>query len=289
MKKYLVIIGAAVSLFACNTHEKELTNATHERDSLNNVINERDSSLNDFVGTFDEIANNLSEINKKQNVISVNVDKNKGELKESTKDRINSEIKAINELMNKNKNQIAELNRKLKSSNSKSAEYDKMIKMLNDQMVQKENDLSILNTKLAALNTQVAQLQTNVDTLNVVSTSQSQTISDQTTAMHTAYYVVGNTKQLQESNVIDKTGGLLGVGKTARLSSKADNSKFTRIDYTQTMSIPVNSKGKIITTHPADSYTLEKDVKNKNKIVDLKITNPEKFWSASKYLVVVKD
>jgi gas vesicle protein len=289
MKKYLVIIGAAASLFACNTHEKELTFATHQRDSLNNIINERDSSLNDFVNSYNDIANNLSEINKKQNVISVNVDKTKGELKENTKDRINSEIKAINELMEKNKKQISELNRKLKSSNSKSAEYDKMIKMLNDQIVQKENDLSVLNSKLTALNTQVAQLQTNVDTLNVVSTNQTQTISDQTMAMHTAYYVIGDTKQLQASNVIDRTGGLLGIGKTPRLSNKADNSKFTRIDYTQTMSIPVNSKGKIITTHPADSYTLEKDIKNKNKIVDVRITNPEKFWSASKYLVVVKD
>jgi hypothetical protein len=51
--------------------------------------------------------------------------------------------------------------------------------------------------------------------------------------------------------------------------------------------IPIDSKdAKIITSHPSDSYTLNKE---KDKVVSLQITNAEKFWSASKYLVVVKD
>ena len=81
----------------------------------------------------------------------------------------------------------------------------------------------------------------------------------------------------------------MGLGKTARLNSNIDNNKYTKIDYTQTMTIPINSDGvKIVTSHPADSYTLDKDAKNKDMVINLTITNPEKFWSASKYLVIVK-
>ena len=46
---------------------------------------------------------------------------------------------------------------------------------------------------------------------------------------------------------------------------------------------------KIITSHPSESYTLEKDAAKKDKVKNIVITNPDKFWSASKYLVVVKD
>src|SRR5207253_11489062 len=82
-------------------------------------------------------------------------------------------------------------------------------------------------------------------------------------------------------------GGLLGMGKTSKLSSNFDNSKFTKIDYTQTTVIAVNSDNvKIITSHPTDSYKMENDSKKKGVVRNLVITNPEKFWSASKYLVV---
>ena len=87
--------------------------------------------------------------------------------------------------------------------------------------------------------------------------------------------------------VIDKSGGLLGIGKTSKLASNIDNEKFTKIDYAQTSTIPIDSKtAKLITAHPSDSYKLNKE---KDKVVSISITNPEKFWSASKYLVVVKD
>jgi hypothetical protein len=106
-------------------------------------------------------------------------------------------------------------------------------------------------------------------------------------AMHTAYYIVGRTKELKESKLIDRKGGLLGLGKTSRLSANVDNTKFTRIDYTQVSNIPVNStKVKVITSHPSDSYKLEKDAKNKSLVKNLVITNPEKFWATSKYLVI---
>lgn len=289
MKKYFLIAAAGLVLSSCNTNEKEMKALNHDRDSLMMLVNERDSSLNEFMISYDEIEKNLDAVAAKQDIISMNIDKQPKELKTSTKDRINAEIKAINDLMEKNRSKIAELNRKLKNSGSKIAGFEKMIQSLNEQVAQKDTELLALNTQLTSLNTQVAQLQTSVDTLSVVSSQQANTISEQTTSLHTAYYIVGKSKELQESKVIDKTGGLLGIGKSPKLSDAFDNSKFTRIDYTQTMSIPVNSDGKIVTTHPKDSYELDKDTKDKDKIVNVRITNPEKFWSASKYLVVVKN
>ena len=38
-----------------------------------------------------------------------------------------------------------------------------------------------------------------------------------------------------------------------------------------------------MTSHPADSYSLDKD---SNGQYVLRITNPDRFWSLSKYLVI---
>jgi len=282
MKKYFLIAMAMLLMAACNNQKQEVANSNHEKDSLMAIVNERDSSLNDFISAFNEVETNLDSVAARQHIITVNTETHGELLKPNQKARINDEIAAINNLMDQNRKKIAELNRKLKGSTGKNAELEKTIATLNSQLAQKETELAELNTRLNALNVQVEQL-------TVKNTEQSKTIADETAALHTAYYVVGKSKELRDAKIIDRKGGLLGIGRTAKLSGDFDNSKFTRIDYTQTTTIAVNSVMKMITSHPSDSYTLEKVAKTKDVVQNIIITNPEKFWSASKYLVVVKD
>ena len=167
---------------------------------------------------------------------------------------------------------------------------EKAIATLNDQLTSKDVELTALNERLNNLNAEVAQLQTSVITLSEENMVKAQTINEETKALHTAYYVVGKTKELEEAKLIDKRGGLLGMGKTAKLSADLDNSKFTRIDYTETTSVNVNGENAhVVTSHPTNSYTWDKDANDKNKVNNLVITNPEMFWSSSKYLVIIKD
>ncbi|HEU5165665.1 MAG TPA: hypothetical protein VFU29_09020, partial [Chitinophagaceae bacterium] len=245
------------------------------------VVNERDASINQFIASFNEVESNLDSVAVRQHIISTSTEQ-KGELKQNQKEHINVQIAAINNLMEQNRKKLADLNRKLKGSANKNKELEKMIATINGQLEQKDVELTALNEKLNDLNAQVAQLQTSVTTLTEESNAKSQ-------ALHTAYYVVGKSGELQDAKIIDRKGGLLGIGKTSKLTADFDNSKFTRIDYTQTGTIAVNSEMKMITSHPSDSYTLDKDAKDKNRVKNIVITNPEKFWSTSKYLVVVKD
>ena len=286
MKYYFLIAVAALLFSSCK--QKELDQSNHDKDSLMGVVSEREASLNDFIASFNDVERNLDSVAAKQHVIVQTTDKT-GELKPNQKTRINDEIAAINALMDQNRKKIAALNSKLKSSGNKNAQLEKTIETLNEQLVQKYAELKELNSRLDALNAQCAQLETSVNILTAENDAKSQTISDVTTALHTAYYVVGKSKELKDDKIIDRKGGLLGIGKTSKIAADFDNSKFTKIDYTQTTTIPVNSEMKMITSHPSDSYTLDKDASDKDKVTNIVITNSEKFWSASKYLVVVKD
>ncbi len=286
MKKYLFIVSAALLMSACNQSNTDTAN--RENDSLRLIVNEREASLNEFIASFNEVERNLDSVAVKQHLISMSADR-RGELKLNQKERINTEIAAINSLMDENRKKLAALNSKLKRSGNKNAELEKTIATINRQIVQKDLELADLNAKLNDLNAQVAQLRTVVDTLNIQNGIQSQSIADKTMALHTAYYIIGKSNDLKEAKIIDRKGGLLGIGRTSKLNSDFDNSKFTRIDYTQISTIAVNSDMKIISNHPTSSYTLDKDEKDKDLVKNIVITNPENFWSASKYLVIVKD
>lgn len=293
MKKYMrPLIFAAIIIFtACNTErDKEIAKnkeLNYRLDSLSTAIDKRDSTVNDLLSSFNEIEQNLDSVAAKQNVIALNIDKQKEDLKGSAKNRINYQISAINALMDQNHKKISELNRQLKNSTIKIGQFQKMVASLNEELAQKNTELQSLNEKLVAANAQVTQLQTSVDTLSNLNNSKSQIIADQTNSIHTAYYVIGKSKDLEKINVIDKTGGLLGIGKTSKLKSDFNPNNFTRIDYTKVVTIPINSKkAKVITAHPTDSYSLDKEG---DQITSLHVTQPEKFWGASKFLVVVNN
>lgn len=291
MKNYLLIATATVlataTIFMSSCNQKELADSNTSNDSLTTVLLERDSIMNLFIASFNDVERNLDSVAIRQHLLIVSTDK-PGEFKPNQTARINAEIEAINNLMDQNRKQIAELSRKLKNSGNKNTQLAKTIATLNDQLAQKDIELASLNEKLNNLNAQVIELQTAVTALTEDGNAKAQIIIEETAALHTAYFVIGKTKDLEDDKLIDRQGGLLGMGKTSRLSGDFDNSKFTKIDYTQTTSIAINSEMKIITSHPTDSYKLERDAKDKDLVKNLIITNPEKFWSSSKYLVVVK-
>lgn len=279
--------ATAFLLSSCN--QAELAESKQKNDSLLAVIDERAATIDNFISSFNEVERNLDSVTAKQQIIHMNV-KAPGEFKPDQKDRINAEIEAINNMMDENRKMIAELNQKLKKSTNKNVQFAKTIETLKHQLERKYMELNTLNDQLNQSNMQVAKLQTSVDTLTIQNGLLAQDLSDKTIELHTAYYVVGRSKELQEAKLIDKQGGLLGIGKTQKISSDFDKTKFTRIDYNTTKSIPINSSNvKIITSHPADSYSLNKDPKDNKEVISLAIIDPEKFWSVSKFLVVVNN
>jgi len=286
MKNYLVaVVVTAFTLSACNNNEEAAKQHQKTLDSINSELSMRDSTINDYLRAFNEIEGNLDSVQMKQDMLSMDVRSQKGDIKENVKERINLMIVAINNLIEQNKVKIADLNTKLKRNFLKINEFQKMVDNLNAQITEKNAQLQTLNEQLTASNAQVAQLQTSIDTLRNEKNAQAQVIAGQTAVLHTAFYVVGKTKDLEKMEVIDKKGGLLGIGKTSKLNDNFNKNDFTQIDYTQTMNIPINSKkAKVVTSHPTDSYVLEKD--NNDEYTNLHITEPAKFWGASKYLVV---
>jgi seryl-tRNA synthetase len=221
-------------------------------------------------------------------VIVLNNDR-RGEMSQSTRERINLQISSINNLMARNNKLIAQLTKDSKNANVKNASLLKAIVVLNNRLLEKDMDLKRLDEQLQSTNDKVIVLETIGEDLRTQNNQNAASIVELTGSLHTAYYIVGSAKELENLNIIDKKGGILGMGKTKQLKEDFEKTNFTCIDYTDIVIIPVNgNNAKLISNHPAESYYMELDVNMKDYTSNLIILDAEKFWSVSKYLVVTK-
>jgi len=105
-----------------------------------------------------------------------------------------------------------------------------------------------------------------------------------TVELNTAYFAYGTKRELKDNGVITKEGGFIGIGKTSKLKNDFNDNYFEKIDITQKKEITiVGRKPELVTSHPSSSFKLEQGDESSK----LTISDPEKFWGASKYLVIV--
>ena len=244
--------------------------------SLNGKLTEKDAAIQELVSSFNEIQENLNTIKEKEKIISkVTSD---GDVK-SKEDQIKEDIQSIYDLMAKNKDRIGSLSKKLKNSKLQIDGLEKMIENMQATLSLKDSEIEELKTKIEGLNVELSNLTTNYKAVENES-------NQKTEIINTAFYAIGTSKELKEKNVITKEGGIIGLGKTTKLSSDFNKEYFTKINIEKTTSINLGAKKiKILTTHPSNSYKLI----GEKPIEKLEITNTKEFWSASKYLVIILD
>ena len=244
--------------------------------NLNGKLNEKDAAIQELVSSFNEIQENLNTIKEKEKIISkVTSD---GDVK-SKEDQIKEDIQSIYDLMAKNKDRIGSLSKKLKNSKLQIDGLEKMIENMQATLSLKDSEIEELKTKIEGLNVELSSLTTNYKAVENES-------NQKTEIINTAFYAIGTSKELKEKNVITKEGGIIGLGKTTKLSSDFNKEYFTKINIEKTTSINLGAKKiKMLTTHPSNSYKLI----GEKPIEKLEITNTKEFWSASKYLVIILD
>ncbi|MBE6258101.1 MAG: hypothetical protein E7103_09115 [Prevotella sp.] len=280
MKKLLFFAACAVAVASCNQDavKKAEQAALQQRDSLEQIIAQKDNEINDMMTTLSDIEEGFREITEAQNRVTL---AKSGE-GTNTKQRITENLQFIQSAMQQNKELINKLKQQVRESTVKGGQLKKIIDNLTQQMEVKDKQLQSLREELdkkdihiAELDEMVSDLNTNVASLKEENTQKTETISTQDKALHTAWFVFGTKKELKEQNILD-------AGEVLR--SNFNKEYFTKIDIRIDKEIKLYSKSaEILTSHPASSYTLQRDA---NKQYVLRITNPDAFWSTSKYLVI---
>jgi archaellum component FlaC len=151
-------------------------------------------------------------------------------------------------------------------------------------------------TSIATLESELNTTKAQVTTLTQEKSVLTDTVSAMTTRENTVYYVAGTKKELIEKGIIREVGGtrFLLVTRTGESLKPADNldpSVFTAIDRRQTAEIPLpkaDKRYKIVTNQNLAFANLPVEAKGKVQ-GSLQITNPENFWTNSKFLILVEN
>lgn len=288
MKKLMVIALIPFVFAACENKEQtaRINQLQEEQAMLMNDTRTKDSLINDFMQTLNEIESNLAEIKSKEKLISKETSSGT-ELSRSARERVNEDIKLINALMAENKEKISSLNSKLKQSNIRIAEFERMVEATNQQLAIRDKEIDSLKTELSTLNFTIAVLNDTINSYANRTVALSTQVTERTNELNTAYYVVGEKKELIEHKILSKQGGLLGIGRTQKVAGDVNLDDFTKIDIRNLKSIPLDvKKATVMSVHPAGSYELVGTDKRVNELV---IKDPVLFWQKSRMLVISTD
>jgi len=288
--KYFIVIFAVVALVSCN--QKKIDRLQAMKDSTTQASSKKDSTIIGYVSAMNEIQENLDSIKTIEKIVSLRANSDV-EIKTDEKQQIIDDINMIHNLLQKNKAMVASLQKKLKSSNVKIAELEKMVSLMTKQIAEKDAEINRLNDELKKKNIDISELNGQIKDITADNqkksqtiTEKSKTIEEQTITINTVYYAFGTVKELIENNVLEKEGGVLGVGRSLKMKKDFNQNYFAVSDMRRLKQLDLNvKKAKLVTTHPDGSYHFTGD-KTVEKLV---IDNPAEFWKASKYLLIVTE
>lgn len=281
MKKlFFMVCCAALLMTGCKDGKNAPGLASvQQTDSLNDVIAQKDSEINEMMGTLNDIEEGFRLINEAENRVAL-LKNGEGT---SKKQNLKENIQFIAERMKQNRELIAKLQKQLESSTLKGGQLKKTIDNLTAQLEEKDKQLLAFREELdkkdihiSELDETIGNLNTNVSNLSADNQQKAETINAQDKQLNTAWYVFGTKKELKGQHILE--GGKV-------MNGNFNKNYFTKVDIRNTTEIKLYSKSaKLLTAHPASSYSLTHDA---SKQYVLRITNPQIFWSTSKYLVVL--
>jgi predicted nuclease with TOPRIM domain len=289
MKQVLSILSIAILLFSCGNAEleekvKQLEKENAElNEELGSETSDKEAATARFTQAINEIEDNIDQLDLQQEAL--NIEMQSGiESSETGKDRILNKIQLINTMLEKDKSNLSKLANDLSKNNYKITGLQQSISALQERLANKDIEIEGLKQNLVQLNYKIDDLNVTVDSLTFIAELQKEVLQIQRDEIETAYYCYGTKRELKENNIITREGGLIGLGKTTKLSKDFNHEYFEKINIKEITEIPLASeKAKLITNHPSDSYEFQ----GEGTIEKIVITDPITFWETSKFLVIV--
>ena len=304
MRKYawtLIVVGALATT-GCN--QAELKKAVADAKSAEA---QKDSLLTEVLETTQFVTDINGELAKAKSLAVTTTSTDPG-VPGARKDREDrkaalARVNAVIAKLNESEAKLTETETRAKSSRQRNARLLAQIetykKTIDDLRTTAETQKADYEAQLADKNTQIATLGSRVDTLTTekgqlesAKAALTDTVVNLTSYKNTVYYAIGTKDELIKKGVITKEGSKFLVFGGTRLepARNLNPEAFTAIDKTQNTSIPLprtDKKYKIV-SRQSPTY-LGTGVTKDGKVTGaVEIAQPEEFWSASKYLIVVE-
>lgn len=295
MKKLALAAAACamLALGACNNSKTQETEA--ENAELKGDLKETLATQDSLFALLNDITDGMSQIKEMEKIIAT--PGGLGQETASRKDQIKNDMLALQQALQERRERLDALEKKLKSTGNENSNLNRTIQSLRAQIADQETEIATLTNQLAEANIKIEQLGTQVNTLNATVDTLNTNLDSEKKSRQLAelqsqqaqnelnecFYAIGSKSELKKQKILE-TGFLR---KTKLLKGQFNNNYFTLGDKRHLKTIPLHSKkAKVLTGQPENTYEIYTD-SNGQKI--LRITNPEKFWQMTNYLVIQID
>lgn len=280
-KNWIMLLVMGLIVVSCTNvkESKEYKELQAQRDSLLMRSTGAESEAAEMMAVISEVEANFAKIREAEKYIATQSAQG-GEMTQDTKQRVEDNFQMINEILQRNKEQLEQLNRRQSAGSREIVSLKNTISRLNAEMLESSNRLTQLQEELAQKDEQIALLAEDVTALAQEAEQQSVTIREQEKTLHTAYYVFGTAGELKEQKIL--SGGFLQ--QTRVLQDTFNKEYFLKIDIREVTQIPLYApKGKLWSTHPEGTYEF---VKGDDGNLTFVITDTQRFWSLTKFLII---
>ncbi len=251
---------------------RELATAGEERDELMRLVT--------------AITGDMDDIRRMENILASPA-ANDGNPKQT--EQIMADIAAIRRTLAKRRAKLDLLESKLKESALFSSDLQDAINALRRQIDSRNKEINRLRMQLdsarqyiGSLNITVDSLYNAVDTLSFSRNRAEQTAIELENELNICYYTIASKSELKQHRILE-TGFLR---KSRLLIGDFDRDFFLCGDKRNMKSVELHSrKAKLLTNHPEGSYNI---ITGEGSL-RLEITNPDRFWSTTNFMVIQTD
>ena len=245
-------------------------------DSLRQANQQQQNSLQEMTTFVTTMSDGMNAIALQENMI-FNNGGNEGTSLD--KEQLKSHLETLANTLTEQRSKIKALSDSLKARGADLSKMQGLIDNLTRQLEEKDKVIAQLRQDVEQKNFSIADLQKKLNVAMAGSAKYEQRAAKAEKELATitsAYVLMGTKEALLDGGYIDKRKHV-----QTETMPKGDFTKVNIYQFTE-LDIPTRSP-KLLTDHPRKSYSIEKIDKENRKLV---ITNPQLFWSSSRYLII---
>lgn len=276
MKNAIIFLSISIALMACEPEKKDnrLRDLNADRQKLVETVIHKNQQIQDFERYLKVVEMNMDKIREKEAKLSRLKVSNSDEIQQ---DQLLTDLLAIGDILRENRISIKSLQNTISENEDELAAYQATVSNLEASILQHMTNFKKLEANITDLSIEITALRTHQDSL----LCQMASLEDEN---HKAWFAYGNQKEMKENEVTLRKGGIFGLGGADFLRADFNREYFAQIDTRKTTEIPLFcDKATLASNHPRGSY----DWNENDQIESLIITDPDLFWSTSKYLAIV--
>jgi septal ring factor EnvC (AmiA/AmiB activator) len=300
-----LILAAVAAIAACNGKSSEQVRTEATTDSLHSdsLVAIKNELLNEVMTSTQFLTDINSSLAKARALQEAEkrtlVTQSGGEVE---LDRVREERKVVLGKINRLVARLDSVESRLEATKTRANSLAKRDASLSKQIAQYERTLADFRTQVEQQraeyqgiidkqNAQIAELTQHNEQLVVERQALADTVTTLVSEKNTAYYVIGTKEELIKKGVLVEEGGRRFVvfgGRDLQPARTLDANAFTRIDRTRDSVIALPAGEYQILTRQDAKFASPFSV-NGNKIAGgLKISEPDRFWETSRFLILMK-